>query len=99
MVQHYTADDLLKLVSNLVADTGTIHTHMTTGVLDIESVKSTATGLASGHKTLTALSTRLRVLADTMYRQAHIILTINALDKSTGAPAGAYFGRSPGQAG
>ena len=33
MDKHYTADDLLKLVSNLVADTGTVHTHMTTGTL------------------------------------------------------------------
>jgi len=102
MDKHYTADDLLKLVSNLVADVGTIHTHVTTGVLDIESVKSTATGLASGHKTLTALSTKVQVLADTMYRQAHIILTINALGKAVSASstggAGAYSGRTPGPA-
>jgi len=98
MGAHYTTEGLLQLVSSMVADFGAVHTHVTTGTLDIESVKSTATDLLSGHKTLTALSARLRVLADDLLRRAHIILVLNDMGKATGAPAGACSGRTPGPA-
>jgi hypothetical protein len=84
MGSHYTAADMLKLVTKLQTFVGSTRALVDTGAIDIGDAKATVADLMPAAKSLDDLRAELHSLANSLRRTARIILVVDDLGKTTG---------------